>query len=435
MKRSIGLIILFVFIELLGYSLFLPLLPYYAESLGSTPFVTGLLIGSNALAQLLAAPLIGRLSDRLGRRPMLIFSISGTLVSFLLLGLVNPLGTWVAGLIPGLSVGTAALGLLFASRILDGLAGGNVSLARAYITDVTDERQRSRGMGLIGAAFGVGFIIGPALGGTLSNWEPMTSRFVEAGLSRYAVPAMGAVLLAALNLVGVVLWLPESLSPEERAERGESPRAGFSPSALWEALQRPQFGPLLRVRFTHRLAFAIFTTNFGLYTQYRLGLSDRSTSFVLTYVGVLVVLVQGVAVGWLTDRFQETRIILVGSTLLGLALLAWAFVPGLLLMLIVLAPLALAGGTLNTVTNSAITKSVYDEEVGGALGLSTALDSLTRIVAPAIGGFLLGQLGAWTLGALGAGLMVWTTLYIRRHFFGPSGQVSIQLEGGAEGDE
>jgi DHA1 family tetracycline resistance protein-like MFS transporter len=432
MKRSIILIILFVFIELLGYSLFLPLLPYYAESLGSTPFLTGLLIASNALAQLLAAPLIGRLSDRLGRRPMLIFSISGTLVSFLLLGLVDPLGARLAGLIPGLSAGTAALGLLFASRTLDGLAGGNVSLARAYITDVTDEQQRARGLGLIGAAFGVGFIIGPALGGTLSNWAPATSRFVAAGLSRYAVPAMGAAILSALNLVSVVLWLPESLGPEERAERAEDSRARFSLGDLWEAFQRPRFGPLLRIRFVHRLAFAIFTTNFGLYAQYRLGLNDRSTSFVLTYVGVLVVLVQGLAVGWLTDRFSDTHIILGGSALLGLALLAWAFVPGLILMLVVLAPLALSGGTLNTLTNSAITKSVYDDEVGGALGLSTALDSLTRVMAPGIGGFLLGQLGAWTLGALGALLMLWTTVYVWRYFFAGPGQEAVQMRRSSE---
>jgi DHA1 family tetracycline resistance protein-like MFS transporter len=409
------LIILFVFIELLGYSLFLPLLPFYAESLGATPFLTGLLIASNALAQLVAAPAIGRFSDRLGRRPALIFSITGTLVSFVLLGLVEPLGEALAGWV-GLSIGTAALAMLFASRILDGLAGGNVSLARAYITDVTDEEQRSRGLGLIGAAFGVGFIIGPALGGTLSNWQPATSAFAAIGLSRFAVPAFAAALLSLVNLVGVVLWLPESLPAEDRAGRGEE-RARFSPRELWEALQRPRFGPLLHVRFVHRLAFAIFTTNFGLYAQYRLGLSDQSTSYVLTYVGVLVVLVQGVAVGWLTDRFEDMRIILGGSILLGLALLAWAFVPGLILMLIVLAPLATAGGTLNTVTNSAITKSVYSEEVGGALGISTALDSLTRVIAPGIGGFLIGQLGAWTLGLLGAMMMIWTVSYVWRHFF------------------
>ena len=156
-RNPVVLVITFVVIDLLGYSLFLPLLPYYAETLGATPTLVGLLIASNAVAQLAAAPVVGRLSDRLGRRPLLIFSIFGTLVSFLLLGLVEPLGALLSRVTSGgIAVGSAALAMLFFSRILDGLAGGNISLARAYITDVTDEKNRAKGLGLIGAAFGMG---------------------------------------------------------------------------------------------------------------------------------------------------------------------------------------------------------------------------------------------------------------------------------------
>ncbi|MGC9336269.1 MAG: MFS transporter, partial [Anaerolineae bacterium] len=307
-KNPLVLVFAFVFIDLLGYSLFLPLLPYYADTLGASPFLIGLLIASNALAQLVASPTIGRLSDRYGRRTMLIVSIVGTLLSFLMLGLVEPLGSLLADLTGDrLSLGAAALVMLFASRIFDGLAGGNIALARAYITDVTDDADRARALGMIGAAFGLGFIIGPAMGGLLSNWAPLTAAFAQVGLSRYAVPAFAAVLLAALNLAAVVLWLPESLTPERRVEIARRPaRSILSLRDLGQALRRPRFGPLLHVRFVYSLAFALFTANFALYTQYRLGLSDQATSYILAYVGLLVVLVQGLAIGRLTARFDET---------------------------------------------------------------------------------------------------------------------------------
>lgn len=413
MSGRLALVITFVFVDLLGYSLFLPLLPYYADTFGAGPTLVGLLVASNALAQLLAAPTVGRLSDRFGRRPMLIFSIAGTVVSFVLLGLVEPLGGMVTRLTGGaIPTGAAAIVMLFVSRTLDGLAGGNASLARAYISDVTDEEDRAKGLGMVGAAFGLGFMIGPALGGILSNWPAATAAFAAQGLSRYAVPAFSAATLAALNLLAVILWLPESLAEEDREELRRNPRTAFSPRLMIEALKRPRFGALLQIRFFYMLAFTIFTANFALYTQYRLGLGDQSTSYILAYVGVLVVLVQGFAIGRLTQRFSEVRLILGASILLGLALTGWAFVSGVPLLLVVLVPIALGGGVLNTVTNSAITKSVYRAEVGGALGFSEALNNLARVIAPAIGGVMLGQLGAPSLGILGAAIMVWVAFSI-----------------------
>ena len=416
MKRNpLVLIFTFVFIDMLGYSLFLPLLPFYADTLGATPLLVGLLIASNALAQLIAAPCIGRLSDRLGRRLMLIFSILGTLVSFALLGLVEPLAALLVRLTSGrLAIGSAALVMLFVSRVLDGLAGGNIALARAYITDVTDEKSRARGLGMIGAAFGLGFIIGPAMGGILSNWGVATSAFAALGLSRYAVPAFVAVLLSALNLLGVILWLPESLTPEKRAAMARSSHTAFTGRAMWQGLQRPRFGPLLQARFFHSLAFTLFTANFALYTQYRLGLTDQVTSYILTYVGMLVVLVQGFAIGRLTARFSDERLLFGGAVLMAPTLLAWAFVSNVPLLLVILAPLALAGGVLNTVISSAITKSVYPEEIGGALGLSASLESLTRVLAPAMGGYLIERLGTSALGLSGALIMVWVIFFVWR---------------------
>ncbi|MGB3905304.1 MAG: MFS transporter, partial [Anaerolineae bacterium] len=236
-KNRLVLIFGFVFIDLLGYSLFLPLLPFYVADLGGTPALVGVLVASNALAQFFGGPIIGRLSDRFGRRPLLILSISGTLASFVLLGLAEPLGDLLAGLAPErLTVAGAALVMLFSSRIVDGLFGGDVSLAQAYITDVTDEKNRARGLGLIGAAFGLGFIIGPAMGGILANWDYAISAFAAMGLSRYAVPAFAAVLLSALNLLAVVILLPESLPPEKRAEVANSARSAFTARCLWNCI-------------------------------------------------------------------------------------------------------------------------------------------------------------------------------------------------------
>jgi DHA1 family tetracycline resistance protein-like MFS transporter len=410
-KRSLLTIFVIVFIGLLGFGLILPLLPFYAEMYNASPFVVGLLAASYAAAQMVGAPVLGRLSDRHGRRPVLLVSIAGTFFSLLLLGLADPLGRWLSGLLPsGLAGGdlvaltnATVLGILFFSRILDGATGGNISVAQAYITDITDEENRARGLGLIGAAFGLGFLIGPALGGVLSAGE------------RYAVPAFVAAGLAFLNWLAVLVWLPESLTDEVKAQLAKQPsRAILSARELWQAMQRPRFGPLLHIRLFYGLAFATFTGVFALYAQYRLGLDSQGTGFLLAYVGLLSVLVQGVVVGRLAKRFPENRLIFWAVAVLAVSLLAWSFVPSVPLLLVVLAPLSFAAGILNTVINSAITKSIYAEEVGGALGVSASIESLTRVIGPAAGGLVLGAWGTWAPGLIGAAIMAWLISFVWR---------------------
>jgi DHA1 family tetracycline resistance protein-like MFS transporter len=422
-KRRLITIFTIVFVDLLGFGLILPLLPFYADTYGATPFVVGLLAASYAAAQLIGAPVLGRLSDRYGRRPILLLSIAGTVVGFLLLGLAEPLGRALAGDSPVATTNAVILAILFLSRILDGVTGGNISVAQAYITDITDEENRARGLGLIGAAFGLGFIIGPAVGGALS-----------AG-GRYAVPAFLAAALATLNWFAVLFWLPESLTDEIKAQLHKQPaRAIFSVRELVNAAQRPRFGPLLNIRFFYGLAFATFTGVFALYAQYHLRLDSTGTGYILAYVGLLSVLVQGVAIGRLAKRFPENRLIFGAVIMLAVSLLGWAFAPNLLLLVLVLAPLSFAAGVLNTVINSSITKSVYPEEVGGALGVASSIESLTRVIGPAAGGFLLGTLGTWAPGVIGAVIMVWVVIYVwRRLMVNPDpslpsrgGEVAVQ---------
>jgi DHA1 family tetracycline resistance protein-like MFS transporter len=400
-KSRLATIFVVVFIDLLGFGLILPLLPYYAEKYGASVAVVGLLVSSYALAQLIAAPVLGRLSDRYGRRPILLVSIAGTLVGFLLLGLAEPLGRLIAG---GSSLAVqngVIVAILFFSRIVDGVTGGNITVAQAYITDVTDVKNRAKGLGLIGAAFGLGFILGPATGGLLSRWG-------------YAVPAFAAAALAAFNLLGVFFFLPESLTQERREEMAGRPRPAFSARALWAALNRPRVGPLLHIRLFFGLAAATFQGIFSLYAQYHLGLSAQSTGYVLAYVGLLVVLVQGVAIGRLTARFSEARLIFGASVLLAVSLVGWAVVPSLAVLLVVLIPLSLATGVLNTVVNSSLTKVVYPEEIGGTLGLSNSVEGVSRVIAPSAAGFLLGSVGAWAPGIVGALIMVWVASFAWR---------------------
>jgi len=273
MQRSRLLnIFLVVFIDLLGFGLILPLLPYYAGQYGASSFLIGLLVASYAAAQFIGAPLMGRLSDRFGRRPILVLSIGGTALGFLLLGLAVPLGKALSAFVLdnptpeqllALQNG-AILGIMFISRMLSGLTGGNITVAQAYIADVTDARNRARGLGLIGAAFGLGFILGPAIGGALSRWG-------------YAVPAFAAAGLATLNLLGVIALLPESLTEERKAELArQKKRALISIPAMIEELAKPRVGPLITVRLFFALASALFQTMFSLWARDRLGLNAQT---------------------------------------------------------------------------------------------------------------------------------------------------------------
>jgi MFS transporter, DHA1 family, tetracycline resistance protein len=379
-NKRLASIFLIVFIDLLGFSLILPLLPYFAKTFNANPTVTGLLVASYAAVQFVGAPLLGRLSDRFGRRPILLVSIFGTLLGFLLLGFAQAL--WV----------------LFASRIIDGFTGGNLTVAQAYITDVTDSKNRAKGLGMIGAAFGLGFIIGPVTGGVLSQWG-------------YAVPAFAAAGLAVINFILVALWLPESLPAEKRTLSSDK-KPLISVPAMLAAVRSPFTGSLLISRFFFGLAFAIFQTIFSLYALTRFNLSAAQTGYILTYVGVLSVITQGFLVGRLTKKIRDDILISGSVVVMAFCLLGWALAPSVALLLIILAPTSLAGGLLNTLLSSTLTKAVTPKEIGGILGVSASIDSLTRVFAPALGGALLAGLGTWAPGLFGAIILVGLSWFV-----------------------
>ena len=368
MKKSPLLpIFLIVFIDLLGFGLILPLLPFYAKSFGANELTIGLLLASYSLMQFIGAPVLGRLSDRYGRRPVLLISQLGTFVGFVMLGFAN------------------GLGMLFASRIVDGISGGNISTAQAYIADISDEKNRAKNFGLIGAAFGLGFIMGPAIGGFLSQFG-------------YQVPAFAAAGLSMLSIVLTYFMLHE---PERKATASRE----FSVKALKRAFAHPAIGILLAMVFTFGLAFAMFQTSFALFASARFGFDVQQTALVLTYVGVLSVIMQLVVVKRVVKRLGENRSIMVTLAALALGLVLMAMVQSPLALIFVMPILSFGGGVTSPVLTSLISKSVDRAEVGGMLGISTSADSLSRVVAPILGNALL-AFGSGLPSLVGAAILV-----------------------------
>lgn len=365
--RTLLPVFLVVFTDMLSFSLILPLLPYIAGSYGLSPFMVGLLLAMYPIGQVFGAPILGRLSDRHGRRPILLASVAGSVISLVVLALSR-------SIVP-----------IFFSRLFDGLTGGNITIAQSYITDRTSPENRARSLGLIGAAFGLGFIIGPATGGILSQYG-------------FHVPALLAASLAFANLLQIFFILPESLSREARERLRQQPRRRFSLQLAVDALRRPLVGPLLRGRVLYALSHGIFQTIFALHAQKQLGLDARSTGYILAYVGLVVVVVQATVIGRVTRRWPEASLLVGSSALLAVSYLPWAFAPSLLTLLVALIPISISSGILNTVLRSALTTAVSHDEVGSMLGIGTSLESLVSIATPIIGGFLLGAVGTWAPG-------------------------------------
>ncbi|MBP8001821.1 MAG: MFS transporter [Chloroflexi bacterium] len=295
--RKIFPIFVIVLIDLLGLTIIIPLLPLYATSFGASPLTIGILGAAYPIMQFIGAPLLGRLSDRYGRKPVLIVSQLGTLLGFLILGFANTL--W----------------LLFLSRLIDGLSGANIATAQAAITDSTTEKTRTQGLGLIGAAFGLGFIIGPVIA------------FVSLALSdnNYHVPAFVAAAFSFLSILLTKFWFQESLPVEKRGQATN--RSAFSLGRMFAALRHPAVGILLILMFAQQLAFGGFEQILSLFTLNRLGLNASGNAVVFVFVGVIVVAVQGGLIGKWSRRYGDRRLIYAALALLAVGLLLIGLTP------------------------------------------------------------------------------------------------------------
>ena len=414
--KKIMPIFVIVLIDLLGLTIIIPLMPLYATTFGANPLVIGLLGATYPIMQFIGAPVLGRLSDRYGRKPILLISQVGTFIGFIMLGLAQ------------------SLPMLFLARALDGLSGANVSTAQAVITDSTNERNRTQGLGLVGAAFGLGFVVGPVIA------------FISLAASQndYRVPAFVAAGFSLLSILLTYFWLQETHGPEKRGT--DAAKSALSMSAMFKALKHPTVGVLLLLIFFQQIAFGGFEQLLALFTLGRLGLNGSGNAIIFVFVGVIVVAVQGGYVGKWSRKYGDRRVIFAGLALLAIGLLLIAFTPtqpapwyskaemtseltqhgsasgaaghsnpsaagdvavplpddankswlGLIWILVAMVPTAIGGGVLQPTINSLITKRIEPNEIGGTLGISAALLSGANALAPLIGGLLF-QFGGPTL--------------------------------------
>ena len=353
MKPGLPVVYLTVFIDLLGFGIILPALPYYAEAFGATGVWVGAILAAYSAAQLVGASLLGRLSDRVGRRPILLLSLAGSAASLLLCGLAGSL--W----------------LLLAARALAGLFGGSIAAAQAYIADVTAPEERAKYMGLLGASIGLGFVFGPALGAGLSRFGFGAAAFTAAGL-------------AALNLVFAFFRLPETRTAEQRSHA----HARFDWSNLTDALRHPAIGRLLAATFLSTLAFVAMEATFALLGQARFGLDTGKLGLVFTYVGVVMVVVQGGLVGRLAPRFGERALATAGALIMAASLAALPLVHTLGAALGVLAGLAVGQGLTTPMLSTLLSRATDADEQGGTLGLGQSLAAAARAVGPIGAGWL-----------------------------------------------
>lgn len=357
-------IFLTVFIDILGFGIVIPVLPLYAEHFGATPMQIGWLVGIFSLSQFFLAPVWGKISDRIGRKPVLLFGVVGTIIGYAVMGHA-----------------TTVL-LLFVGRLIDGVAGANIGAAQAYLADISPPEQRARAMGLLGAAFGLGFVFGPALGG----WASVT-------FNDYSAPMFIAAGLAAINLLFIILVLPES-KPDRSTIKSEPIFPG-----LWQHVERRQYLFSLAAYFLVIAGFSIMTTVFALLLNKRFSLDALHTGYILAAIGVIGALIQGGLIGRLVLKFGEAPLALAGTVFMALGLIGLAWCTTFALMLVASGLIGVGNSLLMPTLSALASRAASPEWQGRALGVIQSGGSLARWFGPLVAGVLLtvssGMLADW----------------------------------------
>ncbi len=351
-------IFLIVAVDVLGLTIMIPLLPFYAEKMGATATQVGLLIGTYAACQLVSGPLLGRISDRTGRKPLLLVSQVGTLIGFLILAFAPSL--WV----------------VFLARVIDGATAGNLSLAQAYISDVTRPEDRAKSFGIIGIAFGMGFLIGPAISGYLAKFD-------------YRDPIFAAAALSATSILATFFLLPDVRTSAAPADGPAGRRLSL---LQWGEYARYFEQPVLSVRLYQflcfALSFAMFTAGFPLFAERRLAFGPEQVGYAWAYAGFLGIFLQGPALGKLVKKFGESRLNAVGFAAYAAGYFTLAFcrsVP----VLIAATTFCALGSLVRPTLTSMITQAASRDEQGVVLGLTQSLTSMAQIVGPPFAGLLI----------------------------------------------
>lgn len=359
--KPLPVLFLTVFLDLLGFGIVIPLLPFVASSTGANAFMVTLLMASYSLMQFLMAPVWGRLSDRIGRRPVLLMSIAGSIVGLVLF-----------------AFSTTYLSLLFA-RIVHGAMNANIAVAQAYIADVTTPADRARGMGVFGAAFGLGFVFGPAAGGILGAYGGLL------------VAGLAAAALALVNLVSAFLLLPESRDPRTARhvhvhDPSRRPWRLLDVAALRDAARSGSLGAYLLVAFLVTVGFSAMESTFALWSLDALGWDEWENGWLFTYLGVLIVVVQGGLIRPLRKRFGERPLALGGLVGLSVGLALLPFATTLALVLVATGILAVANGILQPNLSALVSFEGGDDRRGSVMGLHQSVGALARVAGPLLAG-------------------------------------------------
>jgi DHA1 family tetracycline resistance protein-like MFS transporter len=370
--RPLLVIFLTIFVNLVGFGIIVPLLPFYAERFGASGLTIGLLFGVFSLCQLIASPILGEMSDRFGRRPVLIFSLAGTVLSFVMLALAH------------------SITMLFLARIVDGLSGGNISTARAYVADITEPKDRARAYGIIGAAFGLGFILGPALSGVLA---PVS----------YTAPIWAAAAITAVATLMAIFWLPETVHRVTAS-------AGLPFAAIGAMMRRPQVRRILAIDFVYWLAFAVFQTTFALFVAHRFGFDAGQTGYFFAAFGVLGAVVQGVLIRPIVGRLGDKSTFILGLVCSTVGLVAATLTNSVALFSLALVPLALGIGFGHPTMSSLVSRVARNDEQGRVQGAASAIESLGRAIGPVWGNASLQRFGDAVPYLSAAGFLLMTLL-------------------------
>jgi DHA1 family tetracycline resistance protein-like MFS transporter len=371
-----------VFVELVGFGVIIPLLPFYGEHFQAAPAVVGLLMASYSLAQFITAPLWGQLSDRVGRRPVLLASLAGAAASYVALALANHL--WV----------------LFAARIFGGGMAGGIAAAFAYAADISTPANRAKAMGVVGAAFGIGFVFGPAIGGILAGPDAATADF--------ASPALVACALSTTAFLLTLFVLPESLPPGRRTARDEA--AAGRRRALRLAVSRPLLLRLIGLMFFATFVFAGMETTFAMWSRRQFGWGPEQNGYLFALVGVISALVQGGLVGRLVRRFGEIRLVAAGAALLALGMAGIPLSQHLALLVPAVAAAALGFSLLTPSLNSLVSLQATSGMQGGVMGVARSATTLARVLGPSFAGLIFQYFGRQAPFLVGAAIMVGVVL-------------------------
>ena len=376
-----------LFLDLVGFGIVLPLLPQFARQHHAEEWQIGLLMASYSLMQFFFAPVWGRLSDRIGRRPVLLISITGSALSYTLFAFA-----------PNLP-------LLFVSRLFAGVMAANVSTAQAYVADVTTPENRAKGMGMVGAAFGLGFVFGPALAGVLSHWARTQ------GFAPQLVVGLAAATFSLIDLVWAAARLKESLSPEARAQA--TAPTGKRVERMLAALRHPALQLPIALFFLGTVAWSQLEPTLARYVQERFAFQEAQTGYMFAFVGIIAAVVQGGYTGRAAKRSGEKRLVLTGSLLLVFGLGGLPLARNVTALYALLAVLAIGQALIVPSLQSLISRGAAATEQGATLGVSQGFSSLARVIGPASGGALFGvshALPFW----MGAGLMLLCVLLAAR---------------------